>query len=177
MSFMTTACFLECRNNVKKKRPETLPTPLIFKDGDKIFDLPVTGRPFATIMPVWGPPGILAGAQPRGGFPVYQFVAQGFMPKGLRSKLRLDPNGEKFKINLRGTLKFHNLRTRHHKNCLRPSSCTVWPTGFRRLVLPDIILGRYRYISYFVGADIEILRRHIQTIYIRSHFIFSQLAN
>jgi hypothetical protein len=77
------------------------------------------------------------------------------MPKGLRSKLGLDPNREKFKVNLRGTLNFTTFARAITKIAYCQAVAQFGLTGFRRLVLPDIILGRYRYISYFVGADIE----------------------
>ena len=117
--------------------------------------VPIDDHPFFTPMPVWGLPGLMTAAAPTTVFPEYKAHVFYWLPPNIRKTLGL-ADGEI------AQLPFPEFRINHEKYAraiakIAYCQAVVWYGlhGFRRLVLPDIILGRYPLIPYFVGCPLD----------------------
>jgi hypothetical protein len=139
------------------RRPKERPKTFKFKAsiaGREMqeFEVPVADAIFFTAYPVWGLPGILTGAQPSAEFKEYKAHAFYWYSENL-GKILGAMEGESIEI------PFPNFRIDHHKFARAIAKVAYCQTilkyglhGFRRLVLPGLILGRYPNVPYFVGS-------------------------
>lgn len=133
--------------------PETLPAIVELANGQKVVDLMTKDHPFFLNMPVWRIPGILRGAPPTEDFaPAFAHVYWS-VPPNIRETLGIK-HGEVARI--ADATKIPNLKT-FGRAIAKIAYCNaimeVGLDNFRPLAMPDLILGRYPNIPYFVGSD------------------------
>jgi hypothetical protein len=143
------------------RRPKERPTELSFDVSlnGGAFErrtVPVDEHPFFTPMPTWGPPGLFRGAAPSTEFPSSRAHVFYWIPPEVR-KLWNVPDGAEINIRI------PDFKFDQHKFARVIAKIAYCQTvlhhglhGFRRLVTPDLILGRYPYAPYFVGTDPDI---------------------
>jgi hypothetical protein len=148
-------------SNAPTRRPKERPTELSFyvsiSGGNfEKRTVPVDEHPFFTPMPTWGPPGLLRDAAPSTEFPSSKARVFYWIPPEVR-KLWNIPDGASINIRV------PDFRFDQHKFARVIAKIAYCQTvlhhglhGFRRLVTPDLILGRYPYVPYFVGTDPDI---------------------
>lgn len=133
--------------------PDLLPAEVEMQDGKKTLRLPADDHPFFLNMPVWGYPGIMRGFQPSPDFEDAKAHVYWHVPDNMRQTLGL-PDGELAII--KDTSRRINLTT-FGRALAKIGYCHAVAKyglrGFRRLVLPDLILGKYPNVPYFVGGD------------------------
>lgn len=134
--------------------PNALPTEVRLQDGSEAtLSLPVDDHPFFVHMPTWGQPGVLLGEMPTEDFGPAKSNVFWFTPATLPNTLGLGP-GEV--AHLRDTTPMPNLRT-FARAIAKIAYChavmQLGLDGFRPLVLPQLILGTYPNIPYFVGCE------------------------
>lgn len=138
----------------RKERPTELPFLVSIEDGppQKIY-APIKDHPFFTYFPAWGLPGLLGGDLPSARFPEAQAHIFHWIPENIRETLNI--GAEKgFKIlNPEMHINAANFARSLAKIAYCQAVVTFGLDGFRHLVMPDLILGRYPYISYFVGSE------------------------
>lgn len=145
--------------NVQTRRPKERPTEFPFTvsiDGGDLHvkNVPVSDHPYFTPMPVWGLPGILSSEQPTTQFKHYKAHVFYWIPPSIRDVLDLS-HGQVAEI------PFPNFKIDHHRFAraiAKIAYCQAilkyGPHGFRKLVTPDLILGRYPCVPHFVGCEI-----------------------
>lgn len=139
----------------KKERPKERQFIYSVAGGEReTKTVPIADHPYFTPMPVWGLPGILTGAQPTTEFTHYKAHVFYWIPPNIRQTLGLK-HGDTAEI------PFPEFRIDHHRVARAIAKIAYCQTvvelglhGFRHLVLPDLILGRYPCVSHFVGSEI-----------------------
>lgn len=135
--------------------PDVLPAEIELKEGSKTLFLPTADHPFFLNMPVWGYPGVLRGLQPTTDFGNTKAQVYWSVPDTMRQTLGLR-DGEAAIV--RDTSPPINLST-FARAIAKIGYChavTLYGLrGFRHLVLPDLVLGKYPCIPYFVGGDMS----------------------
>jgi hypothetical protein len=111
-------------------------------------------QPFALILPTWDLPGIMRGGQPRPDFPVCDVRAYNFMPPTLRETLRLPDDAPNPLVHIAsGEIDNITFARAIAKIAYCHAVAKYGLNGFRHLALPEIILGKYSCVPYFVGSD------------------------
>jgi hypothetical protein len=103
-------------------------------------------------MPMWDPPGLLRdNANLADGFTGYHTDVFWYVPNNLRQALGLDENTQ---VEITNPVKPHNLPV-FARAIAKIAYCTALLKygldGFRPLIIPQLILGTYPHIPYFVG--------------------------
>lgn len=133
--------------------PDVLPVEIELKEGSKTLYLPTADHPFFLNMPVWGYPSVLRGHQPTSDFGDARAHVYWSMPPTVLRTLGLR-DGEAAIV--KDTSRPINLPT-FARAIAKIGYCHAVAhyglRGFRRLVMPDLILGKYPCIPYFVGGD------------------------
>ena len=141
------------------RRPKDRPkagsfTVSINSAAREILTVPIPDRPFFVPMPVWGMPGLVTGAPPSAVFQEYKAHVFYWVPPNIRETLNLR-HGDVAEI------PFPEFRIDHEKFARAIAKIAYCQAvvkfglrGFRRLVLPDLILGRYPSVPYFVGCPL-----------------------
>jgi hypothetical protein len=135
--------------------PDLLPAEIEQREGRKTLFLPTADHPFFLNMPVWGYPAVLCGLQPTSDFGDARAHVYWSIPDSMRKTLGLG-HGEAAVV--KDTSRPINLPT-FARAIAKIGYCHAVAhyglRGFRRLVLPDLILGKYPCIPYFVGGDLN----------------------
>lgn len=133
--------------------PDMLPAEIELREGSKKLFLPTADHPFFLNMPVWGYPGVLRGLQPTPDFGDARAQVYWSVPPTMRQTLGLR-DGEA--VVVRDASRPINMPT-FGRAIAKIGYCHAVAHyglhGFRRLVMPDLILGKYPCIPYFVGGD------------------------
>jgi hypothetical protein len=152
---------LRTHSKALTRRPKERPTELSFdvsiNGGDfEKRTVPVDEHPFFTPMPTWGPPGMFRDVAPSIEFPSSKARVFYWVPPEVR-KLWNVPDGASINIRI------PDFRFDQHKFARVIAKIAYCQTvlhfglhGFQRLVTPDLILGRYPYVPYFVGTDPDV---------------------
>jgi hypothetical protein len=141
--------------NLQSRRghDDTLPAIIELADGQRAVDLATAAHPFFLNMPIWRPPGVMRGAQLSSGFGQAGRFTYWYVPPNLRDTIGLK-DGDIARII--DTSRPHNLST-FARGLMKIAYCNAVMKygldGFRPLVAPDIILGKYPNIAYFAGSD------------------------
>ncbi len=138
-----------------KERPKDLPFAFAISGGPiQTKSVPIEDHPYFTPMPVWGMPGILTGDQPTSEFQHHKAHVFYWLPPHIKTVLGLADG-------VPAEIPFPEFRIDHQKVARAIAKIAYCQTvvkyglhGFRRLVLPDLILGRYPNIPHFVGCEI-----------------------
>jgi hypothetical protein len=143
------------RTRNPKNRPTTRTVDVEFLGERRAFELPSDQAPFSTAMPVWGEPGIIRGAAIDAPFPDVREHHYHWYTDDIGEKLGLKP-GDEFKL-WSATISRADLLARA---VAKIAYCHLvirfGLDGFRKLALPDVILGKCPAIPYFVGASMEV---------------------
>jgi hypothetical protein len=133
--------------------PVSLPTTIEIADGKRAVDLATENHPYFLKMPIWRPPGFMIGKQISDGFGDAGRFTYWYVPPNLRDVIGLR-DGDVTRII--DTSRSHNLSA-FARGLARIGYCNAVMKygldGFRPLATPDIILGTYPDIAYFVGSD------------------------
>jgi hypothetical protein len=138
-----------------KRRPSELPFTVSIEGAPpKTLTVPIEEQPFFTPMPVWGMPGILCGAQPSTSFPIENKAhVFSWIPPNAAHVIGL-ARGQKAEIPIPA---FYIDHFRFARAIAKIAYCQAVIRyglhGFRRLMTPAVILGRYPFVPYFVGSD------------------------
>jgi hypothetical protein len=138
----------------KKSLPSTLSANISMGDQEGLHEFLAADQPFALKLPTWDYPGIMRQVQPSTDFPVCNVRAYNFVPGNLQELLGLADDARDPVIHIAsGTI--NNIV--FARAIAKIAYCNVIARhgidGFRPLVLPDLILGRYPCVPYFVGSD------------------------
>jgi hypothetical protein len=132
---------------------ETLSATVETPEGQRVVDLATPDHPFFLNMPIWRPPGVMRGAQISDGFGSAGKFIYWYLPPNIRKTIGLS-DGEIGRIV--DTSREHNLAA-FSRALAKIAYCQAVMkhglNGFRALVTPDIILGRYSHVAFFVGSD------------------------
>ena len=136
--------------------PEVLPAEIEMQDGKRTLVLPMNDHPFFLNMPVWGYPGVLRGFQPTTDFGDAKAHVYWSIPPTMRKTLGLHDGEAAIVRDTSGPINLSTFGRAIAKigYCHAVAHYGLW--GFRRLVLPDLILGKYPCIPYFVGGDMAL---------------------
>jgi len=133
--------------------PETLPATIELADGIRAIDLTTASHPYFLNLPIWRPPGFMIGKQISEGFGEPGKFTYWYVPPDIKSAIGLT-DGEIARVI--DTSPPHNLST-FARGLAKIAYCNAVMKygldGFRPLVIPDIVLGKYPNIAYFVGSD------------------------
>jgi HNH endonuclease len=154
--YLANAVFgdLRVHMNIQSRRghDDTLSAVLETGGKERVIDLAVPNHPFFLNMPVWAPPGFLTGKLLTDDFEPIGQMRFSWVPPDLRKAVGLSDDEVMRVIN---KSRPHNLRT-FGRAILKIAYCQGIMRdgldGFRPLATPDIILGRYPNIAYFVGT-------------------------
>jgi hypothetical protein len=132
--------------------PVILPATIGLPEGQKTVDLRPEEHPYFLNMPIWDPPGIIReGAKITDEFTNDRTDVFWHVPDDIRKTLGLSDADKGEVIN---NIRPPNLST-FARGIAKIAYCTAiikyGLDGFRPLVTPQIILGQYPHIPYFVG--------------------------
>jgi hypothetical protein len=155
--YMANAIFghLRAHLNLRSRsgHPPTLPAVVELADGQRAIELTAGEHPYFLNMPIWRPPGFMIGRRLDEGFGDPGRFTYWYLPPNFRKTIRLE-DGDIARII--DTSRPHNLNT-FARGLVKIAYCNAVMKygldGFRHLATPDIILGRYPNIAYFVGSD------------------------
>jgi HNH endonuclease len=136
------------------ERPDILPARVSIGNRHETLMLPIADHPSFLVMPVWSLPGVLKGEQPSEMFPETKAHLYYYIPPNIRDTLNLD-DGQLAELHPPEIVIDPSVFARAVAKiayCQMVAVCGL--TGFRRLVLPDLILGKYPCVSYFVGCEL-----------------------
>lgn len=157
--YLGRSIFHEFRSHVrapsrKKTLPSTLSANVSVGDQEITHEFLAADQPFSLKLPIWDLPGIMRRVQPSLDFPVCNVRAYNFMRSTLRETLGLPGDAPDPIVHIAsGTIDNTTFARAIAKIAYCGAVAKYGITGFRPLVLPDIILGRYPYVPYFVGSD------------------------
>lgn len=138
----------------KKSLPSTLSADISVGDQEDSYEFLAADQPFALMLLTWDYPGIMRQVQPSEDFPVCNVRAYNFVPGNLREILGLADEAPDPIIHIgSGTLNSIVFARAIAKIAYCNVVAKYGLNGFRHLVLPDLILGRYPCVPYFVGTD------------------------
>jgi hypothetical protein len=155
--YMANAIFGHLRVHIglqsRSGHPESLPATIELSDGQRAIDLATENHPYFLNLPIWRPPGFMIGRQIFEGFGDAGKFTYWYVPPNLRSAIGLR-DGDIARII--DTSRPHNLTT-FARGLAKIAYCNAVMKygldGFRPLATPDIILGKYPNVAYFVGSD------------------------
>ncbi len=133
--------------------PDKLPAVVELAEGERAIDFATPDHPFFLNMPIWRPPGVMLGKDISEGFGPPGHFTYWYVPPNIRDTIGLKDDDIARVID---KSRPHNLTT-FARALAKIAYCNAVMRygldGFRPLVLPDIILGRYPNIAYFIGSD------------------------
>jgi hypothetical protein len=156
--YLARHTFYQFRSHVRAPSRRKLPTVLSANvsvgDQASVVNLTVEDHPFALMMPTWDYPGIMRQVQPSPDFPKTNVRAYNFMPTNLRETLGLAEDAPDPVVHVGpGTIDNIMFARAITKIAFCYAVAKYGLDGFRHLVVPDIILGKYTWVPYFVGSD------------------------
>jgi hypothetical protein len=138
----------------RNQRPTVLPARISIGERHDKLMLPIQDHPTFLLMPVWGLPGLLRGACPTDIFPEAKAHLYYYIPPNIRETLKLDDgqlaeiHPPEISINLSAFARV----------IAKIAYCQMVAVyrlnGFRRLVLPDLILGKYPCVAHYIGCEL-----------------------
>jgi hypothetical protein len=139
------------------ERPDVLPARISMGEGEaQTLELPIGDHPYFMPMPVWGMPGLLAGTPPSDRFAEENRVhLYWYVPPTLRQALNL-ADGELAQIHPPDVQVDNHRFARAIATIAYCQAVARWGVkGFRRVVMPNLILGTYPLVPYFVGCELK----------------------
>jgi hypothetical protein len=139
-----------------KERPDTLPARVSVAFGpEQVMELPIQDHPYFTAMPIWGMPGLLCGTQASAQFEHEKAHLFYYIPPNIRETLNLR-DGELAEI-MAPDIKIDSYKFARAiaKMAYCQTVVRYGLSGFRRLAIQDLILGKYPLVPYFVGCELK----------------------
>jgi hypothetical protein len=155
--YLARHIFYDLRSHIRapsrRGLPENRRANITVGDREVALELPVEDHPFALILPTWDLPGALRQVQPSAEFSQYNARAYNFMPTNLRETLGLAEDAADPVVHI-GPGTINNITfARAIAKIAYCYAVAQYGLNFRHLVAPDIILGRYPWVPYFVGSE------------------------
>lgn len=154
--YLANAVFHHLRVHIGLKsrsgHADVLPATVGLPEGQKIIDLKPEDHPYFLNMPMWDPPGLLRdNVKTTDEFTGYHTDVFWYVPDNFQKALALD---QKTQVEIINNVKPHNLSA-FARGIAKIAYCTAilryGLDGFRPLIIPQLILGQYPYIPYFIG--------------------------
>lgn len=149
---------IQTATQTRRAHPKTRPATVSFQDHDEIREFDIEDHPFFTVVPALLEPGILRHSLPSERFDPYKAHAYHYFPDNLAETLKniLPPQDSgSTGIRAKGILNLATFCRAIAKIAYCHAVIHSGKDGFRPLVIPDIILGKYPYISYFIGGGMD----------------------
>jgi len=128
-------------------RDESCPSlwaKVLVGDQEFIREFLAADQPYALMLPIWDLPGILRQVQPSPDFSVYNLRAYSFIPKNFRKTLGLAEGAPDPMVQIPpGEINNIAFARAIAKIAYCYAIAKYGLNGFRHLVLPDLILGKY----------------------------------
>jgi hypothetical protein len=137
-----------------KDRPTTLPANVVIGGEERSVHLPIADHPYALGLPIWGEPGFLRSAPIDAPFPETLWHVYHWTPDNLRKTLGLAEH-EDFRVWQAGRVNPELFARGIAKIAYCHAVLRLGLDGFRRLALPELILGKFSAVSYFVGVPMS----------------------
>jgi len=134
-----------------KQRPTSLPATFVVDGEEAEMNLPIEAHPFSLVLPIWGDAGFLRNATIEEHFPEPLWNSYNFAPDNLAQTLNIKDQKEilvKQRTNVDTVLFARAIAKIAYCHAVLKFGLD----GFRKLVLPDIVLGKCPAVSYFVGS-------------------------
>lgn len=155
--YMANAVFKHLRVHIglqsRSGHPVSLPAIIELSEGQRAIDLATKDHPYFLNMPIWRPPGVMLGEQISAEFGISGHFTYWYVPPNIRDTVGLK-DGDIARII--DTSPPHNLNA-FARGLAKIAYCNAVMKygldGFRPLATPEIILGKYPNIAYFVGSD------------------------
>jgi hypothetical protein len=135
-----------------KQRPASLPANFTVEGNSIDLDLSIKDHPYALALPVWGPAGFFRGASIDAPFPTRYVHVYNVTPPNLRETLNISEDQD-FRVWASGHIDVSLFARAMTKIAYCHMITKYGLDGFRRLVLPEIILGTCPAVPYFVGVS------------------------
>jgi hypothetical protein len=136
--------------------PSELPIIVEREDRPERVVLPVERHPFFLNMPVWGMPGMMVGLGLDCDFGRTDKHVYYHLPATMRSALDLKEGEEVRIVDTLGPLNVPTFARALLKIAYCSGVATYGLNNFGPFAVPDIILGRYSNIAYFVGTELDL---------------------
>ena len=120
------------------------------------FEAPTSDAPYFTYMPIFSIPGIYSGAQPAKEFAVSEVHKYWWVPPNIRNVVGAKDGDVVDVPDLDFRLQHELFARAIAKIAYCQAVARYGLDGFRRLVTPQLILGQYPFVPYFVGSSIDI---------------------
>jgi hypothetical protein len=134
-----------------QKRPSELPTRVLIRGVEHRRDLSIKDHPYFLAMPVWDQPGMLRGLRPSVEFDGLSAHLYYHIPENIKDTLELS-DGEMAEIRPDSPGDANQFGRAIAKVAYCNAIAHYGYDGFEHMELPDLILGKYPYISFFVGS-------------------------
>ncbi len=138
-----------------EERPSALPLTVMANGEASEISLPVDKHPFFLMLPIWKLPGFFRGEAPNSGFTGLGLHMFYHVPPDIRDTLGF--SDEIFQV---GPDNRNIDAAQFARAVAKIAYCTAIEAygidSFKPLAIPDIILGKYSAISYFVGPSVDL---------------------
>jgi hypothetical protein len=135
-------------------RPTTLPATFTVAGQEIKRELPVKDHPYTLAMPVWGDPGFFRGAPIDALFPDIFVHAYHHLPENMHETLGVKED-DPYMVWVNSRMNISLFARAIAKIAYCNTVIKYGLDGFRPLILPDMILGRFSGTSYFVGGPLD----------------------
>jgi hypothetical protein len=138
----------------RRGHKSTLSATIEFHGGERrVIDLATKDHPYFLNMPVWRLPGLMVGAQIDEGFIGANIHKYWYVPPSIRETIGMADDEIAKIVDTAAAPNFSTFSRAIAKIAYCDTVRKFGLDGFRPLVLPDIILGKYANIAYFVGSE------------------------
>ncbi len=138
------------------ERPIELPIIVVKEGVETRLNLPINEHPYFMILPVWEPPGLLRSEQPQVMFTGLTSHMYWYAPPTIQKTLSVR-DFEPFAIApAEYKIDVNQFARAIAKIAYCDAIARYGLEEFRPLALPDLILGKYTGISYFVGSSMAL---------------------
>ncbi|MGB8898754.1 MAG: HNH endonuclease [Methylocella sp.] len=139
-----------------KQRPNVLPATFETGDNEISRDLPIQDFRFVTALPIWGKAGFFRSAPIDASFPAETFFhVYHWMPPNITETLGI-PNDDDLKVRSSFRANVELFARAIAKIAYCHTVIKYGLNGFRRLSLPNVILGECPAAAYFVGTPLTL---------------------
>jgi hypothetical protein len=140
---------------VQTRRPNERPTALsarvLVRGIEHRMDLSIKDHPYFLAMPIWGQPGMLRGLRPSADFDGLSAHLYYHIPDHIRDTLKLT-DGEMAEIRPDSKGDANQFGRAIAKIAYCNAIARYGYDGFEHLELPDLILGKLPFVSFYVGS-------------------------
>jgi hypothetical protein len=135
----------------REERPSKLPARVLVRGIEHRLNLTIKDHPYFLAMPIWDQPGMLRGLRPSLDFDGLSVHLYYHIPDNIKDTLKLT-DGEMAEIRPDSKGDANQFGRAMAKIVYCNAIALYGYDGFEHLELPDLILGEYPYVSFFVGS-------------------------